>query len=748
MIIKNLVRRKGRTLLTIFGISIGVAAIIGLGALAGGLESGYNAVLTGSRADLILSQPDTFDISLSSVDQAIGAELEAMSEVSAVSGMLQGFVATEGAPIFFVFGYPQGSFALDRFQITAGEALYSRDALQARGTPLILGSAAANSFNKSPGDTLRLLGQVFRIVGVYETGDNFEDGGAVITLADAQNLLGKTRQVSLFYIQLKDASLEERLQTRVERLWPELDLSGTSELADKQLLTDILRGYVWAIAGLAIIIGGVGMMNAQLMAVMERTREIGVLRALGWRGGRILLMILGETLLVGIAGGVLGLLMGWAFLAASSPALAFLGSSTVNIRPEMIGQAFLVVVILGIVGGLYPAWRASRLEPVDALRYEGGTTGDKMRRLPFGGMAVQSLWQRTSRTLLTLSAIGLTVGAILALEAFVGGAANSLTDMMSGSDVEIVVRQADIADTSLSAVDDRLAEKIAVLAGVENVSGMVFGAASLPEAPIFLLLGYAPNEYAIRRFVMAEGERIYSNHQIMLGRGIAQALNKSVGDTLEVNGVRYRVVGIYESGVSWEELGGVISLRDAQAFVGRPRKSSLLAVKVSDPRQAGDVVQQINAQIPGVYAALTGEFVEQLPDMQNSDAMLSAISFLAIAVGGVGVMNTMLMSVLERTREIGVLRSLGWRRLRILSLILREATLLGVLGGLAGFGLAFALMYLMAQAPLVGDAVTPVWEPVIFLRGFTVAVLLGLLGGLYPAVRATRLPPVEALRYE
>ena len=130
------------------------------------------------------------------------------------------------------------------------------------------------------------------------------------------------------------------------------------------------------------------------------------------------------------------------------------------------------------------------------------------------------------------------------------------------------------------------------------------------------------------------------------------------------------------------------------------------------------------------------------------DAMMGAISFLAIFVGGVGVMNTMLMAVLERTREIGVLRALGWRRRRILGMILQEAVLLGILGGIAGILIALGLGGLFSKIPMVGELLTPVWEYDIFVRAVAIALFLGVLGGIYPAIRATRLQPVEALRYE
>jgi len=311
-----------------------------------------------------------------------------------------------------------------------------------------------------------------------------------------------------------------------------------------------------------------------------------------------------------------------------------------------------------------------------------------------------------------------------------------------------MIRQADIADTSLSAIDEQTAKKIAALPDVAGVSGMNFTAVVLPgNAGFFILFGLHPNEFAIRKYTLLAGERLTGNRQIMLGSNIAQALSKKVGDTIELGGTRYRIVGIY-AGSGWEELGGIITLRDAQIYMGRPRKSTMLMVKVTDPARAAEVVELINTRFPDAHAALSGEFADQMPDMQNTAAMTDGISFLAILVGGVGVMNTMLMAVLERTREIGVLRALGWRQRAILGLILRESLLLGVLGGIAGVGVAFGLNALLEAIPYYGDAIDAVWQPAAFARAFLIATLLGLFGGLYPAWRATRLEPVEALRYE
>ena len=364
-------------------------------------------------------------------------------------------------------------------------------------------------------------------------------------------------------------------------------------------------------------------------------------------------------------------------------------------------------------------------------------------------MAVQSLWQRSTRTLLTLGAIGLTVGAILALEAVVKGFVASFTDMAGSTQAEIMVRQADIADTTLSVIDERVVDSIAAMPEVKSASGVVFTGMILPDSGVmFLLQGYSPNEFAIQRFHIAEGRMLTGNRQMLLGRLIADTLKKGVGDMIEISGMRFRVVGIYETNIGWEQTGGVVTLRDAQNFIGRPRQVSMIGIKVRDADQAPAIVERINTRYPGVYAALSAEFAAEMPDIQSSNAMLDGISLIAILAGGLSVLNTMLMSVFERTREIGVLRALGWRRKAVLTMILREAVLLGLLGGVAGIAISFGLIELMKLSAALGSWVDPAWSWDIFARAFLLSVFLGAIGGLYPAYRATRLSPVEALRYE
>ena len=169
-----------------------------------------------------------------------------------------------------------------------------------------------------------------------------------------------------------------------------------------------------------------------------------------------------------------------------------------------------------------------------------------------------------------------------------------MDQMFMETEAEIMIRQADVSDTSLSAIDERVGDKIAAMDEVENATGTVLTAVTMPKVGFFILLGYEPNGFAIQRFNIVEGEPLTSNHQLIIGRFMADSLNKKVGDTIDLSGKRFRIVGIYETGIGWEEMGGVVTLRDAQAFTGKPRKSTMYAVKLKDSSNAEAMVSRIN----------------------------------------------------------------------------------------------------------------------------------------------------------
>ncbi|HRE28504.1 MAG TPA: ABC transporter permease, partial [Anaerolineales bacterium] len=275
MLIKNLWRRRTRTLLTALGVAIGVAAVITLSAFGVGLADGFQSVMSSAEADLTVGQKDAMMLLFSSVDAEVGDELKEIRGVRAVAGTVVGFVQLVDSPYFVVMGEDPRGFAMTRYRLTAGGPITGR-------YQMLLGHIAARNFGKTVGDTFHLSGSRYRIVGIYETGVNLEDGGGVIGLRDAQSAFDKRDKVTYFALQVESPAQAETVRAEIEERWQDLTVVRTGEATRSDQFLDMYRSMGLYIGLFAALVGGLGMMNTTLMSVLERTREIGVLRALGW----------------------------------------------------------------------------------------------------------------------------------------------------------------------------------------------------------------------------------------------------------------------------------------------------------------------------------------------------------------------------------------------------------------------------------------------------------------------------------
>jgi len=743
MVFRHLWRRKARSLLTMLGIGIGVAAVIALGAMAQGIVEGYAAFAGGSGADLLVTQAESYDLTLSTVDEQVGERIAQLAGVRNVSGVMFNIVQMEGIPYFIVGGYDPEEVAIQHFKIVEGQPLMHEK-------QAILGRQAAENLHKSIGDTIKLYETPFRIVGIYETGQSFEDGGAVIPLSDAQLIFKKPRQVAFFEVQVRDPTQIDAVQTRIEQLFDEVSVSKAADVADDQAMVQSLWAMAWGISFIAILIGGLGMMNTMIMAVFEQTREIGVLRAVGWRKGRVLRLVLSQALVLSLLGGVLGvgIGLGLVWLINRTPAVSSFAPGVV--RPPLVIQGMSVALMLGMVGGFYPARRAANLSPVEALRYDSGAgDGHEPPWVRLFGMTFRNLLRRRARSLLTMGGIAIGVGFIVSMGAITEGTIRDFTALASQGGAELVAKQAGVADLGYSVIEERIGRAIAAMPEVQDVSGIVWGFSMGGDTPFLMILGMEPNGRAIRHFRIIEGEPIHKRGEMMLGKTAAETLHKRVGDVISLPGGVFRITGIYETGIAYEEAGGVMALRDAQAAFQKPRQVSMYQIKLRDPSQAETVRALIEERFgDDVAVSLAADFVEDSADIQNLKAMLGAVFALAILVGGVVVTNTMVMAVLERTREIGTLRAVGWRQTRVLWMILSESLLLSLmaagLGILVGRGFTTGLQAI----PGYGNLLTAYYTPQVIAQAVGISLFLGVVGGLYPAWHASRLRPVEALRYE
>ena len=747
-IFKNLFRRKTRTLLTVLGIAVGVSMIVALGAIGEGMRSGYASMFGGSGADLTLMQKGSYDVTMSGVDEQAISDIAAVPGVKAATGMIVGNISAPGVAYFFVFGYDLDGFAFEKFRLVEGRALGQARRTAGNVREIMLGKQAAEVMKLKVGDLIRLTGGTFKVVGIFSSGDGFEDAASIVSLSDAQQLLQKYRQVGAVQVKVQDPRQIEALRARLEKRFPRLSVTQSGEVADQAQMVQYIQIFAVIIALLALLVGGVGMTNTVMMSTFERTREIGTLRAIGWRRRRVMAMIFGESLLLGVIGGAIGCALGAGMVAllSANSAIGYLqGTVTWN----LIAWGVITAIGLGAIGGFYPAWRASKMLPVEALQYQGGAGKESIKKVSrVKSETFRSLQRRRGRTYLTITGISIALASIVMLGSMTDGMIAAFNEMMVSTDVELVVRQKEASDTAYSAVNEKIGRQIAATPGVESVSGIVISAMVVDEMPFFLVFGYAPYEPAINHFKIVEGRGLKGNREIILGRKSLEGMKTQIGEVVRLGEIGFRVVGVYETGISYEESAGVMSLRDAQELMGKPRQVSLYGIKVKDPAQAEAIQEQLETALPDMSVVMASAFAENLPDMKSMNVMMWGIGLLAIVVGGISMMNTMIMSVYERTREIGTLRAVGWRRRRVLAMVLKESVVLSLLGTLVGFVSAIVLLWLMQSIPIWGDYMKIMLSPNLLTMTLLIALLLGAIGGLYPAWRASNLSPVEALRYE
>ena len=383
MALKAIGGNKMRSFLTVLGVVIGVVAIVVLVAIAQGTNASVVSSIESMGTNMLSvsinarrSNPITLD------DLKELAQDESIAHVASytrVSGTIKAGVTTydDGQ----IIGTTQGYEVIRGYELSRGRFITQPD-LDNRIFVAVLGSEAATEmFGKTDavGETFSINGYTFTVVGVLEANGSdstgSQDNQIFIPYTLAQRLSNTTR-ISSFYVSavsseeiyFAQAAVESYLQKIFPTTYSQYSVYNQTEmLSTLNETTATLTLMMGGIAAISLLVGGIGIMNIMLVSVSERTREIGIRKAIGASRGNILLQFLIEALVVSLMGGLLGLLISLGAISLLGPVL----DMTLSVSPTVAGAAIGFSVLIGVVFGIYPANKASRLKPIDALHYEG-----------------------------------------------------------------------------------------------------------------------------------------------------------------------------------------------------------------------------------------------------------------------------------------------------------------------------------------------------------------------------------------
>ena len=363
-IIKNPFRRKNSAILSIVGICIGIIVIVALGGITEGLVNTFEDTIHAGGADFSISGKETGDSAYGT--NTIDASWT--DKIANVSGV------EEAYPIYVVLvpvgdDYMNTLIGIDPTGTTMADLSIKEGRIFENDTnEIIMGEIYAEDNNYSVGDSIKVDGEDFEIVGIYETGDQSMAGGVFTSIAKVGELQDDEDSISNIYVKVEKGEDPQAVADRIESLYGDNITTITSVMEMEQMATmlNMLEASTWAISLLAIIVGGLGIINTMLMSVFERTREIGVLKAVGWSNGKIITMIVGESLVITVISAIIGSVIAVAACSFLAPQMGI----TPLFTPKIFIQAFSIAIVVGIIGGIYPALKATRLPPTEALRYE------------------------------------------------------------------------------------------------------------------------------------------------------------------------------------------------------------------------------------------------------------------------------------------------------------------------------------------------------------------------------------------
>lgn len=845
---RSLRSRPLRSVLTTAGIVLGVGMAFGVLILVTTIHSSFSNLFDAiyGNTSVVVSGKS----SVGSVPAGTLEKVEAVDGVKSASGTVfgvfrvvdeSGEASTGRADTLFVSGVdfdapdPSGSKT-----ISGHEPRHPNEIELERSWAAQEGLEAGDRLRLATPDGLASL----TVAGIFELTTSLDLGGygvSMLPVQTARRLTGKYGRWDEIDVLAADgvtaASLQRRIATVVGPGVEVATPAGKGDEANESLAgLDIV---LYFFSGMAIFVGGFLILNSFNMTVLQRIREIGTLRALGASRRRIATSVVAEAIGLAAIGCLLGLVLGVGLAEVLAEAMrSFFGLpiSDLDITAGAAIAAIVVGLLATLAGSLYPALRAGRIAPIEALTGGGGidarpgwrralvgsllffpglaigglfwfsnSSGDALAAIvgvgstmtmfvgmvllsPFvvmpivrllatparalmpaeGRLAADSLRANPLRTSATAAALVVTLSVVVVnsmmSSSFIGSINEELDDRFAR---DLTVQPAGYSEYGppTTGLSPSLRRRVAALpaAGVVTPRRIVYTAHLPGSDEPGLLTAVDPAQWPNVDHSEYEGANAeeamagLAGGGAILGKGMADETGLGVGDRLALKGAAGAArVPIVATVDTLEANGNLVTLslatmRDVYGIT----TDSILAVSAASPGQrqrlGAEVEGLLERDYPGFEAISNEEFKQQYADQIDQQfAFFNAIIAIAVVVGLLGIVNTLSMSVLERTREIGVLRALGGSRWRIRRALLDESLMISLAGSVAGVaaGLLVGLVWIVSirESTLVGIELRVPTGILILVA--VLSVVIGTLAAIVPARRAARLDPLRALTYE
>jgi putative ABC transport system permease protein len=368
----------------------------------------------------------------------------------------------------------------------------------------------------------------------------------------------------------------------------------------------------------------------------------------------------------------------------------------------------------------------------------------------FFKLIVTNLRRHRIRSLISVAGIAFSVSAMLTVVTILQGAIGMFSGILS-SDSEIIVFERNVSDLFFSNVPATALEEIAGWPMVRRADPVLFGIVSSADHPIITCFGVTADDARIRKAIWIQGDRFaFGQHSddVVLGERAAEFLGARLGQQVPIGHGVFHVIGILKTANGFEDGGVFMPLSSAQSFFHKEGTSSVITVKLRGKDDAALFNSKVKEKFPDLIALEDAEFTRSYSQFKILKATAWAVGGCGLLLGGLGVANTMIMSVFTRIREIAILRVNGFSHVQVAGMIFGESAVVSLLGAALGLLTGTCLLVALKEVPALHGYVDVSVQPVVMVIVVLLALSTGIAGALYPAAYAMRIRAVEALRFE
>ncbi|HSB02920.1 MAG TPA: FtsX-like permease family protein [Anaerolineales bacterium] len=841
---RYLAGRKLRTALTTLAIIFGVMLIFGMNTVMPTMIAALQANVQGAEgeSDFTITNVagDSFPADATSRLQDIDGVRAVAASLERTINLPADFVDHDPArpdkiiAVNLVGILPEQARSIRAYPIIDGRYLNDSDT-----AATVISQTLAAAFSVKVGDSIRLPSTSglteLTVIGILPASIGPENESVLVTLPQAQKMTGETGKVNTIRLNIEafaDQARRAQIQKEIEAVMGKNYRVGTL-IAGEEMFGTMKQAQIGlsVFGALALFMGGFIIFNTFRTVVTERRRDIGMLRALGATRRTVIGFILTEGFLQGLLGSAIGLLAGYLMAfgvlkVAQGPLSTFINIKLglPVVEPGLVIISILLGVGVTLLAGLLPAWSASRVTPLEALRptvaeleFKRQTgvgfwigiviivltvlailSGQSMLILPggilflvglvlvapglirpfanlfgrvvalatvhqgIGGLAQSNLTRQPSRVAVTASTSLLGLAVIVAAGGLVTSMSGTLSDMMHdslGSDYVFLPPSVGFWGSNVGAAPE-LAESLRAVPGVDTVSTLRF-AGSQAGGQVVSVLGIQPDEFQrVSGLVFIEGnksayKKIASEHALIANSVFMMGAGLNLGDTVELSTpdgrVPYRIVAVASDLLNAKINTVYISQSNLQSDFGSTEDVFLQI----DLREGAD------REAAGAQIRALGENYPQFKVISGADYYNTAVAQLKTAFSAIyilfailafpsliAMLNTLTINVIERTREIGMIRAVGGTRKQIRNLIMAEALLLAAIGATFGILGGMYLGYVLVTAITVIFPMGYSFPVSGIAAAIVIGLLFGALAAVIPARQAARLGIVQALRYE